>query len=189
MPLSDYFSYDERSHSCLARKTDWVSGKDGRTTRAKIGDPAGALTSSEPPYYCVYADGRLWQAHVVVWVLFNPEGVPLGLEVDHKDGNRLNNRIDNLRIVTPALNARNQKKKVTNLSGVSGVHFKEDIVKGRVYSRWIAQVFDLTGKRLSKSFSCQKYGEEAFVLACQTRDAMLSGLNAQGAGYSTRHGT
>lgn len=39
------------------------------------------------------------------------------------------------------------------------------------------------------SFSCNKYGhEQAFQLACQWREQKIAELNAQGAGYSERHG-
>lgn len=42
-------------------------------------------------------------------------------QVDHEDGNRQNNRKDNLRNVTGQQNQRNMKKPVTNTSGHIGV--------------------------------------------------------------------
>jgi hypothetical protein len=44
---------------------------------------------------------------------------PDGLEVDHKDGNTLNNKRDNLRIATPSQNGANRNK--ANNSGYRGV--------------------------------------------------------------------
>lgn len=70
--------------------------------------------------------------HRAVWALANgawPEG-----EVDHLDGNRQNNRLENLRIVTASENHRNQKRPKNNTSGVLGVSWYKP------YRRWRATV-------------------------------------------------
>ena len=41
--------------------------------------------------------------HRLVWIGFNGE-IPKGLEINHKDGNKENNRLDNLEAVTPKQN-------------------------------------------------------------------------------------
>lgn len=50
----------------------------------------------------------------------NPEA-EYAPEVDHKDGNKLNNRRSNLRPCTHAENMRNMQLKITNTSGYKGV--------------------------------------------------------------------
>jgi hypothetical protein len=61
-------------------------------------------------------------------------GEPEGLEVDHRDGNGLNNRRVNLRIATRAQNGKNQRTPRNNVSGFKGVYW--DSRK----SRWRAQI-------------------------------------------------
>jgi hypothetical protein len=38
--------------------------------------------------------------------------IPSGLEIDHKDRNKQNNKLSNLRVVTHKENMQNRKKKV-----------------------------------------------------------------------------
>lgn len=65
-------------------------------------------------------------------VLGLPKGFPL--DVDHIDGNRLNNQKSNLRICTRAQNAQNRKIHKNKLSGYKGVCW--DKKKGN----WVAQL-------------------------------------------------
>jgi arabinogalactan endo-1,4-beta-galactosidase len=54
---------------------------------------------------------------------------------------------------------------------------------------WKACWIDVNGKSRGKSFSISKCGEEeAFRLACDYRNQMIEQLNAEGAGYTERHG-
>lgn len=58
---------------------------------------------------------------------------PDGMQVDHIDGNRLNNTRSNLRVCTNMENNHNKPKRNSNKSGYKGVH--------RVKSgRWCAQI-------------------------------------------------
>nr|WP_283956499.1 HNH endonuclease signature motif containing protein [Escherichia coli] len=49
--------------------------------------------------------------------------IPNGHEIDHIDGDKKNNNIDNLRAVSRAVNSRNKRKLTGNTSGVTGVDF------------------------------------------------------------------
>lgn len=59
---------------------------------------------------------------------------PVGLVVDHKNGNKLDNRMVNLRVCLSAENGRNLKLKTTNKSGVAGVHWD------KARSKWVASI-------------------------------------------------
>ena len=119
--------------------------------------------------------------------------IPEGMFIDHIDGNRGNNNIDNLRLVNVEGNARNIRLPSNNTSGVCGVTFcvAVDSRSEKTYysPSWRAQWYDLNGKRKLKAFSTKKYGyQKAFDLACTYRQQMIDLLNQQGAGYTNRHG-
>lgn len=60
--------------------------------------------------YCrVGFKGRLLRYQVIIWILHNGD-IPYGKLVDHVDGNKLNNNINNLRLVSNRENQQNQQK-------------------------------------------------------------------------------
>lgn len=71
-------------------------------------------------------------AHRIAYFLIKNE-MPLG-EIDHIDGNGMNNKWSNIRVVTHSGNAKNQKKNERNKSGVTGVHWDS------VNNKWYAQI-------------------------------------------------
>ena len=52
-------------------------------------------------------------------------------QIDHIDGNRSNNRIENLRPANSSQNACNRKKSSINTSGIKGVHWHKQSKKWR----------------------------------------------------------
>lgn len=82
----------------------------------KIGDRAGYTTKHG--YRKVMINGKQLYEHRVIFFMHNGY---MPKEIDHIDGNKLNNKIENLREVTHSQNAMNVKKLVTNTSGVKGV--------------------------------------------------------------------
>jgi hypothetical protein len=101
--------------------------------------------------------------------------------INHFDGNGLNNSIDNLEITDQKTNMRNCKKQSNNTSNVTGVQLYFDSYNNKCY---LSQYSDLTGKIKRKRFSFKKYGENAYQLACEYRDLMISQIP----GYTDRHG-
>lgn len=87
--------------------------------RAKVGACAGCV-DKKSGYSRLRLKGSLYLAHRIVWEMLKGP-IPMGLEVDHVNHNRSDNRIENLRLVTSTENSRNQKKHKTNTSGFSGV--------------------------------------------------------------------
>lgn len=81
-------------------------------------------------YVQVYAFGRSHLAHRVVWEMVNGP-IPDGMEIDHINGVRTDNRLKNLRVVTRVDNMRNQKRRCDNTTGYTGVSWEKRLGKYR----------------------------------------------------------
>jgi hypothetical protein len=85
-------------------------------------------------------------------------GDPINIQVDHINGNKLDNRRENLRLCTHKENIRNQKKHKNNTSGYKGVF--------RRRNRWMAQIqhdrqFVYIGTFDTPQDAAQAYDEKA----------------------------
>ena len=86
----------------------------------------------------VSGNGYLWgsvnnvqlRAHRVIWALFH--GEQPSDQIDHINGIRTDNRIENLRVVTPQENMRNRAMNRNNTSGTCGVSWCKSQKKWRV---------------------------------------------------------
>lgn len=99
---------------------------------AKAGDAAGTIDRSTG-YVKVNFDGKVRLAHRLVWALVHGKQPPE--QIDHRDGNRSNNRIENLRACTGRQNlmntkARGQYKGVT-FNKTAGKHAAQITAQGR----------------------------------------------------------
>ena len=89
-----------------------------RNNRTPKGGIAGFFSKSTG-YWTIGYRGKTWKAHRLIFFYhhgFMPEN-----QVDHIDGNRVNNHPENLREVSASCNSRNCKVFSTNQSGVTGV--------------------------------------------------------------------
>ncbi len=180
--FNDYFYYDETSPSCLRWKYDRRAGKDHNMILVYSGEKAGSFCKLNG-YWGIHLYRKKYMTHRVIWTLHYGE-VPIGMDVDHVDRVKTNNRISNLRLVSEAVNSRNCPMFKNNKSGKTGV-----CRRNGAHSGWRATWRLLTGERRDKYFSDKMYGDDGFRLACEYRDKMIANLNEQGAGYSEGHGT
>ena len=87
------------------------------------------LKHNDRGYLCVGST----PIHRIVWERSNGKK-PKGFQIDHINGDILDNRIENLRLATYAENQWNAKKRIDNKSGVKGVCWH------KVTKRWMAQI-------------------------------------------------
>ena len=102
-------------HSVFEIKDRLLYNKVQRSSRVKVGELAG---SNSGAYRLVFLNAIPWQVHRVLFFMvhkFSP------ITVDHIDGNKQNNHIDNLRAATPTQNCFNKTLTKANKSGVKGV--------------------------------------------------------------------
>lgn len=111
----------------------------------EIGSIAGRVNNNG--YISIGIDGKEYGAHRLAWLYIHDE-LPL-CEIDHKDRNRSNNAILNLRVVTSSENNHNRGMYKTNKSGCKGVSFAGN--------RWRASI-SVDGKRINLG-RFEKYSE------------------------------
>lgn len=111
--------------------TGVVTWKEKVSRNTNIGDIAG-FKNVQNRYYLTFKN-KHYLAHRVIWYLVYGEW-PVGV-IDHLDGNGLNNKLANLRVVTQRVNVENQRKaKSNNKIGLLGVSLVPNS-KTRYYAR------------------------------------------------------
>lgn len=90
-----------------------------------------ALTKMNLGYRAGRINRDYVMAHRVIWKMVTDMDP---IQVDHIDGNRSNNRWENLRNVTATENRRNTVRRSDNTSGVVGVHWHKQARK------WVASI-------------------------------------------------
>jgi len=89
-------------------------------------------TLSDKGYYRGLLFSKQMFTHRVVWAVHYGKH-PVGW-LDHINGDTTDNRITNLREVTPRQNAQNSKRHCQNRSGVTGVRWQKNIQK------WVVRI-------------------------------------------------
>jgi len=118
--LKELFGYFPENGD-LVRKID-------KHYNAKKGDVVGTVGANR--YKVVNIDGKLQLVHRVIMTMVH--GDITGHHIDHINGDRSDNRIANLRLVTQLENNRNSSLPAHNTSGALGVHWCKSSNKWRV---------------------------------------------------------
>lgn len=97
----------------------------------KTGDKAGYRAAIG--YIKIKIGGTLFYGHRLAWLY--EHGVWPRHGLDHRDGDKSNNKLSNLREATQAENLQNVSISKRNTSGFLGVYFRKDTKK-----HWVAQM-------------------------------------------------
>ena len=141
-------------HELFAYKDNQLFWRSKRNPMIDLSKPAGTLNTKG--YLRIGINGKIYYAHRFVFLMHHgylPE------QIDHIDGNRANNAIENLRPATNSQNQQNRAKQKTNTSGYKGVHWRKDAGK------WQAQIA-INGKR--KHLGYFDTAEQAHEAYCKT---------------------
>jgi hypothetical protein len=109
-------------------KVDRMCGKYSSVVATKAGD----FLPDSPSHATV--DGHRIYLYHIIWVFYTVGRWAVG-EIDHKNGNRKNNKCINLRDVTPSQSIMNRSLAENNISGITGVYWDSYIRKWRAQLR------------------------------------------------------
>jgi hypothetical protein len=137
------------------------------------GKAAGSLLSNG--YWCVTIGRKQYKAHRVAYFYFT--GIWPTEQIDHINGDRLDNRACNLRMVSGSVNCRNRGSvRACSTTGLRGVHWPPSVQARGHRPRAIA--IDATGKPVA--LGAYDTVEECAAVAAAYRRANYPGYTGRG---------
>jgi HNH endonuclease len=144
--LHEYFNYDPDNGQLT-----WKVNR----SKSKIGQVIN--NHNEKGYIRFRFNRENWRVHRVAWAMHHGED-PGNFQVDHINGQRDDNRITNLRLVTNSENNCNMKLTTKNKSGVRGVNWIKHCKK------WRAEI-KFRGKHYQRHYEDKTHAIAARCLA------------------------
>jgi hypothetical protein len=123
------------------------------------GTVAGCLDSTTG-YVRVRVRGKKYAAHRLAVFYMTGQPVPSGMSIDHINGDRSDNRFENLRICTNIENSFNTKPHKDNLTGLKGIQERK--------GKWRAMLGFNHKKVHLGSFASKEEAAAAYDLAAAT---------------------
>jgi|TARA_R110000803_G_scaffold17700_3_gene47644 hypothetical protein len=142
-----YIDPDIKKYLRYDAETGKIFWKLNKGSNGKAGNEAGGQNCG---YLRIKLNRKYYKTHRIAWLL--TYGSWPKDQIDHINGNGLDNRLENLRAVSPNENSRNQKLHKNNTSGTVGVYFN------KIAQNYQASI-KINGKK--KHLGCFKNKEEA----------------------------
>lgn len=139
--LINLFIYNEETGDLIwkTRGEEYFKSKRGHAiwNSRYTGCIAGSVgthgsNSSKKSYVKVSINKSMFYAHRIIYIIFNGS-IDGDLEIDHINGNGLDNKIENLRLVSRVENLKNRRRCSINSSGFNGVSFDKKSKKWHSY--------------------------------------------------------
>lgn len=168
----EYFYLDATSPTLLRWNKTILSGEYRNVESTVKHSPAGSLMSKG--YNRVNLLNKAFYVHRILWVLYHGKDIPKDKVINHIDGNRLNNSIENLQLCTQQQNCARTIRKPAGSSGIVGVSIKTSSMGVKSYYATLR----FHGRLYEKGFSHKKYGEDVALLnAIKWREDKIKELN------------
>ncbi|MGI9392479.1 MAG: HNH endonuclease signature motif containing protein [Parvibaculales bacterium] len=149
--LRDVFSYDDGVLYWRKRPLDHFSSERGcKVFNVRFSGNRADRLNKYTGYHNVRmtyeGKTKMIYAHRIIWAMIIDKWPDN--QIHHIDGDRSNNRIDNLMDTTQSVNMRNRKANVGNPTGVCGVSF----LGGSARRPYRSQIVDDDGKEIQAAF-------------------------------------
>ena len=110
--------------------------------------------------YCqVGFNGTRVLYHVIIWILSTGKDIPEGMQIDHKNGNKLCSTMSNMRLVTSRQN--NQNKKIHRAGSLVGASYR----KG--HNDWRSDIVIDKNQIFLGLYKTEQEAHEAYKIACK----------------------
>ena len=120
--LKSIFEYDP--------VTGVMRWKESRSNMIK-NSIAGSIHSSG--YKVVTIESGSYKMHRIIWIMLF-DNIPNGFYIDHINGNKIDNRLENLRLATNSQNQQNRPAPKNSSSGYRGVTWHKQM------QQWMARI-------------------------------------------------
>lgn len=157
---------DKRQEALLKR----FEYRDGVLYRKYNRGPQPCLARHSLGYIQVRFGGKVMKAHRIIWEMHHGD-VPPGLEIDHINGVRDDNRIENLRLLTHQQNCANRRRKPETLPGAR-------FVRATLRKPWQAMITVRGVHRSLGYYATREEASAAYQAALHASQAELPGYSA-----------